>query len=883
MKQVSSGYKNAIKTYGKQIDSIITYTLFGTERTLGKADLNSVAINYDGSLLKSVMKELKIDSNTNIPNDTVINYKFGVLVGNNYEYVDYGNFIVKEKKRKADTNSYEITCYDKMLYAMRDYEDLGVEYPITIRSYINAICNKLGLTFANANGTFANYDKEIQKEPYLKEDGSSLGYTFRDTLDELAQVTASTICINNNDELEIRYITAETPTPTRPSKNIVDTQGFQNGYINTSGTFVSDNKTALLNYHIPVEAGKTYCFSTNATVDNMVISMFGSSDNFLRRQKVTNTNKVTQEMASDVAYVRYAVNYNNSSTMTQEIIDNLEIMGEEGENRTIPYEPYGPVEMGKNILNVPSELSLSVSEDEVIVPLNIEEDGEYTISIESKTGTQGAYFLFVDENDEEVVMEYLKNNRKARTVELTTSVVKVYIYPENGSCVLTNTMLEKGTTRTVPYEPYIEPQDIETIDEKSLKDINVEFGEKYGPINSIVFTRAGGSDSIYLSDNESIEENGLCEIKIVDNQILNGNDRDEFLGDILETLDGLEYYINDYSSTGITYLDLCDRYNVQIGENTYSCVMFNDEINITQGLEETIHTDMPENGETDYSKSDKTDRKIDQTYVIADKQKGEIEALTSRVTTTEDELRNVYTIDQVNTLIQNAKTGVTNTFSEAGGNNIFRNTGLWFDTNDENNPYEFWNGNVVRVSEDRASNRNALMLQNTTLTQTQTAPNGNYTISFKYKKLKPLSTVSCTINGVDYELTEESETEFVQTILVNAQSIQVDFDSNVDDACEIYDLMVNAGQVRLAYSQNQNETTTDTVNISKGITITSSDYNTTFKANADGIRTLDNGGGELAKFTDKGMTTKEMIVENKAQVTGLLFQQIGDQVWISKL
>ena len=43
---------------------------------------------------------------------------------------------------------------------------------------------------------------------------------------------------------------------------------------------------------------------------------------------------------------------------------------------------------------------------------------------------------------------------------------------------------------------------------------------------------------------------------------------------------------------------------------------------------------------------------------------------------------------------------------------------------------------------------------------------------------------------------------------------------------------VNVGRTKLAYSQNANETTTDTVNISQGITITSSNTDTIFKANA---------------------------------------------------
>ena len=55
--------------------------------------------------------------------------------------------------------------------------------------------------------------------------------------------------------------------------------------------------------------------------------------------------------------------------------------------------------------------------------------------------------------------------------------------------------------------------------------------------------------------------------------------------------------------------------------------MLNDEINVTTGIEEIIHTDMPEKSETDYSKADKTDRKINQTYLIVDKQNQEIEAV----------------------------------------------------------------------------------------------------------------------------------------------------------------------------------------------------------------------------------------------------------------
>ena len=278
---------------------------------------------------------------------------------------------------------------------------------------------------------------------------------------------------------------------------------------------------------------------------------------------------------------------------------------------------------------------------------------------------------------------------------------------------------------------------------------------------------------------------------------------------------------------------------------------------------------------------------VKRTEIIVDRDKVRIDSLTAQTQTIQDNLNNnYYTIDQANILVQTAQAGLTNTFSEAGGNNIFRNTGLWFENSGEEaqtNPYEFWNGVVVREKEDKASNSNAMLLQNTTLSQEQIVPNGTYTISFKYKVLIPTTVASVEINDVSYSLEASEETEFIQVIETTSQHIKLEFICETNGGCEVYDLMVNAGGVKLAYSQNQNETTTDTVNISKGITITSSDTDTTFKANADGIRTLDNSGNELAVFTDRGMKTKEMIVENQATICNTLIQDISGQTWFTRL
>ena len=358
MKSHTTEFKNAIKNLGRELRAVITYGNVTLEE-----EIYAVTPHFEGGILKSIMKQLDLELSVDIPLETVLNCQIGILVN--------GNYVVYKSEKQEDTNTYKLTCYDKMLYSMKQNEELGVPYPISIKNYLIAICNKLGLTLRTT--TFQNESRKIQNELYL-----GLDYTYRDILDEIAQATGSIICLNENDEVLVKY-----PTQT---------------------------------------------------------------------------------------------------------------------------------------------------------------------------------------ND--------------------------------------------------------------TIDEEFLKDVNVDFGQMYGAINTIVLSRSGESDNIYYP--ETLPENPI-EIKIKDNQIMNWNDRSDYLPGIYNALNGLYYYINDFSSTGILYYEVGDLYNIQVGENTYQCLMLNDEINITTGIEEIIHTDLPEQSETDYTKADKTDRRINQTNLIVNKQEQKIQSLITQI------------------------------------------------------------------------------------------------------------------------------------------------------------------------------------------------------------------------------------------------------------
>lgn len=201
MKTHTANFKEVIKNLGRQQDVLITYTIDNVQHTLTVEDINSVTPTYESSLLKSVMKELDIDSNVDIPLGTVINFKWGLLVDDDWEYLEYGNYIVYSSEKQEDTGSYNIVCYDKLLNSMKDYEAINIVYPTTVRTYIGAVANRLGLIFKNLNDTFPNYDKTIDSDLFV-----DIGFTYRDVLDDLAEVTGRVICLDDNDQLELRTI-----------------------------------------------------------------------------------------------------------------------------------------------------------------------------------------------------------------------------------------------------------------------------------------------------------------------------------------------------------------------------------------------------------------------------------------------------------------------------------------------------------------------------------------------------------------------------------------------------------------------------------------------------------------------------------------------------
>lgn len=386
MRVHTNGLKNELKEVKEQ-DYKVSY---GTTVISGN-DLKNFNPVVNSDLLKSVMKEFYFETSKLIEKGTVVNAKQGILVNGIYEYIDYGDYIIKESEYNPNSKTYSYKCYDYMLKTMIDYKKLNITYPITIKDYIKAICTYCGLEFASYNDNFVNSTKTI-KEDYFN-NGKN---TFRDILDYLAQLVSGWICIDKNNKIEIRY--------------------------------------------------------TNETNENF--------------------------------------------------------------------------------------------------------DGDY------------------------------------------------------------------------------------------IRNINVDFTKKYGPVNSVVFSRGDGSDNIYRKDDNSIAQNGLCEIKISDNPFLEDSDRDTFIDGVFNKLKGLEFYILDVDTVGILFLEVGDLYGFQVGIKTsslksgvvksglrqaqseqngiYKCLLLNSEIKTIDGLTETQYVEEPQTSATDYKTSSPTDKSVKNAIIQTNKNSAEI-------------------------------------------------------------------------------------------------------------------------------------------------------------------------------------------------------------------------------------------------------------------
>ena len=171
-------------------------------------DINEIRYYFDGALYRSVMRCLEVK----LKGDWTAKAKKGLLLDSlkikathpegDSVTIGYGGFYIAEAPEyDAAQNLTSVIAYDELYQSMRPYTASLWQSGITVKNYLIAILNKLGINYdANSFNLMANADKVITSEKYLdiENDSTEAAYTYRDILDEIAKASGVTFVFKNS-------------------------------------------------------------------------------------------------------------------------------------------------------------------------------------------------------------------------------------------------------------------------------------------------------------------------------------------------------------------------------------------------------------------------------------------------------------------------------------------------------------------------------------------------------------------------------------------------------------------------------------------------------------------------------------------------------------
>ncbi len=171
-------------------------------------DINEIRYYFDGALYRSVMRCLEVK----LKGDWTAKAKKGLLLDSlnltvthpegDRATIGYGGFYIAEAPEyDAAQNLTSVIAYDELYSSMQPYTESLWQSGITIKNYLIAILNKLGINYdTNSLNLMANADKKITSEKFLdiENDSTEAAYTYRDILDEIAKASGVTFAYKNS-------------------------------------------------------------------------------------------------------------------------------------------------------------------------------------------------------------------------------------------------------------------------------------------------------------------------------------------------------------------------------------------------------------------------------------------------------------------------------------------------------------------------------------------------------------------------------------------------------------------------------------------------------------------------------------------------------------
>ena len=370
-----------------------------------------------------------------------------------------------------------------------------------------------------------------------------------------------------------------------------------------------------------------------------------------------------------------------------------------------------------------------------------------------------------------------------------------------------------------------------------------KFGVHYGPVNSVVLARTPQEDNIAVTDSESVEENGLTEVKLANNEILD-DDRQSLAQPILDAADGFDFYPSTITTVGLGWIEVGDRIEVtDNSENSYETIITDSQITIDGGIKEVLTSTAPDATTTNYAMAGGIGKTIYNTEIKVDKQGQEITSIIERQTQFENE-----TISNFSSIVQNISTIVTS-IQNSGGDNLIKNSAMYAkDTDGTPLHWTFsetgtWSATPsADASANGSLSGQVISLAGETASQVVTVKPDDDSIAEEDKtyysfscRIKKTSVGSCRVRlsdgteeGIwDIEVANGESTNYqefaVEAFLPHSTELTVSVYATSDAEFYITDMMLAVGSYRSKWTQANGEFSNSQVQIdSDGVTIKNS-------------------------------------------------------------
>lgn len=200
---------------------------------------------------------------------------------------------------------------------------------------------------------------------------------------------------------------------------------------------------------------------------------------------------------------------------------------------------------------------------------------------------------------------------------------------------------------------------VQELDTSYLSELVI--GEKFGPVNALVLGRGAVEDNIEAKDQESITNNGRCEIRFDENEFLDTR-REELIDNMLEQIKGLEYHACEASNLGLMWLEPCDVLVAKDRENSpYKTIYLSARVTINTGISGEMEAKIPEVSTTEHRVTTKEQKKALKTERMALKHEGIIRDLIEETTENSQKLtQHEQTIDAITDKVEHIE-DLTNT------------------------------------------------------------------------------------------------------------------------------------------------------------------------------------------------------------------------------